>query len=290
MKFNRLLQRDSSAAVMFLLPSLIGFGLFFLIPFAAGGYYSLVDSPVNGSFVGLSNYVELLESSSFRKAASNTALFTAVSVPLLMVISLLLALLLMRDVYARNWIRTFYVMPLVVPVASIVMLWQILFDGNGFLNAFLQEQGLATKDWMGSGTARAVVLLIFLWKNTGYNMVLYLAGLQNIPEDYYEAASVEGAGWWWKLRHITLVYLTPTAFFVFVMSVIGSFKVFRETYLIAGEYPDESIYMLQHYMNNMFLSLDYQKLTSAAYVMALVITVFVAVVFRLERALRRRME
>ncbi|SFT20396.1 carbohydrate ABC transporter permease [Paenibacillus sp. BC26] len=290
MKFNRLLQRDSSAAVVFLLPSLIGFGLFFLIPFAAGCYYSLVDSPVNGGFVGLSNYAELLESSSFRKAASNTALFTAVSVPLLMVISLLLALLLMRDVFARNWLRTFYVMPLVVPVASIVMLWQILFDSNGFLNAYLHEHGLATKDWMGSGTARAVVLLVYLWKNTGYNMVLYLAGLQNIPEDYYEAASVEGAGRWWKLRNITLVYLTPTAFFVFIMSVVGSFKVFRETYLIAGEYPHESIYMLQHYMNNMFLSLDYQKLTSAAYIMALAITVFVAVVFRLERVLRGRME
>jgi multiple sugar transport system permease protein len=118
-------------------------------------------------------------------------------------------------------------------------------------------------------------------------MILFLAGLQNIPADYYEAASMDGAGTFRKWYNITLVYLTPTTFFVFIMSIINSFKVFRETYLLAGEYPHESIYMLQHFMNNMFKSLDYQKLTSAAFLMALVIVALVFIFFLVERRISR---
>jgi len=133
-------------------------------------------------------------------------------------------------------------------------------------------------DW-----ARIVVLVVFLWKNIGYSMILFLTGLQNIPVEYYEAARIDGASRRQEFFRITLVYLTPTAFFVFVISIINSFKVFRETYLIAGEYPHSSIYMLQHYMNNMFMALDYQKLTSAAFILALFIVAVVLLLFIVER-------
>jgi len=131
--------------------------------------------------------------------------------------------------------------------------------------------------------ARVVVVIVYLWKNIGYNMVLFLAGLQNIPIQYYEAADIDGANNWNKFANITLVYLIPTTFFIFVMSIINSFKVFRETYLISGAYPHDSIYMLQHYMNNMFASLDYQKLTSAAFIMAVFIYILVLLLFKVER-------
>ena len=290
MRFQKWLRKDSSSALLFLGPSFIGFAIFYVIPFAIGIGYSVQSSPVDGSFAGASNYQELFASSSFLKAASNTFLFTAISVPLMVVISLFLAMTLNRSVYVRNWLRTAYVMPLVVPVASIILIWQVLFDWNGTLNAILHGLGIERVDWMKTDWARGVVVLVYLWKNIGYNMILFLAGLQNIPNDYYETADVEGAGPLHKLISITLVYLTPTTFFVVLMSIINSFKVFRETYLIAGDYPHDSIYMLQHYMNNMFLSLDIQKLTAAATIMAAAIMVIVTLLLTMERRFRSFMD
>lgn len=279
--------RDGTTALLFLLPSLVGFAMFFLIPFAMGFYFSLMDSPVEGSFVGVANYQELLGNPVFLKAATNTFLFTAVCVPLNMLLSLGLAMLLNRKLPFRQSFRISFLVPLVVPVASVVLVWKALFDFNGTLNGWLEAWGIAPKDWMESGTAMFVVIVVYLWKNIGYNMVLFLAGLQNIPADYYEAAAIDGASKFRQWRSITLIYLTPTAFFVFIMSIINSFKVFRETYLIAGDYPDPSIYMLQHYMNNMFKSLDYQKLTSAAFLIALAIVLLVWILFLAERRISK---
>lgn len=278
---------DGWIAALFLAPSLAGFALFFAAPFVIGFRYSLLDTPIDGSFVGLRNYAELLNNAIFHRAAYNTFLFTAISVPLNMALSLGLAMLLNRSLYFRSWFRIAFLAPLVIPVASIVLIWQVVFDLNGTLNGWLNMLGAAPKDWMESNAALAVVIVVYLWKNVGYNMVLFLAGLQNIPADYYEAASIDGAGPFRQWRSITLVYITPTSFFVFIMSIINSFKVFRETYTIAGEYPHDSIYMLQHYMNNMFKSLDYQKLTSAAFLMALVVVVLVLLLFVVERRISR---
>lgn len=280
---KRLKTNDNKTAILFLAPSLAGFLIFFLIPFAGGFYYSLLDSPVNGSFTGLSNYIGLLSNPVFLKAAVNTLLFTGLCVPLNMLFSLGLALLLDKGVYGRSILRTAFIIPLVVPVASVVLIWQLLFDMQGSLNGLLHHLGIAGLDWMKSEWARGVVMVVYLWKNTGYNMVLFLAGLQNIPAEYYESAEMDGAGAWRKFRSITFVCLTPTTFFVFIMSIINSFKVFRETYLIAGSYPQDGIYMLQHYMNNMFLSLDYQKLTSAAFIMASFIFLLIILFFKAER-------
>jgi multiple sugar transport system permease protein len=289
-KLIRLLRKDWAVAALFLAPSLIGFALFYLIPFAMGFLYSFQDSTVDGSFVGLDNYIALQASISFRKAASNTLLFTSVSVPLIIALSLLFAQLLNQKLFIRNWLQTAFVLPLVVPVASIVMIWQILFDWNGTLNAWLQSFHLERIDWMKSEWSIGVLIIVYIWKNIGYNIILFLAGLQNIPKDYYETADIEGAGKFHKWIHITLVYLTPTMFFVILISIINSFKVFRETYLIAGGYPHDRIYMLQHYMNNMFLALDVQKLTAAAVLMVGCILVFVTVMLAIERRFRNFME
>ncbi len=287
---KRWTRSDAAAALLFLAPSVAGFALFYLIPFAAGVYDSFLDRPVGGRFVGLENYGELVAGGSFRKAASNTFYFTAVSVPLIIGLSLGLALLLNRKMYIRNMLRTAYVLPLVVPVASVVLIWQMLFDWNGSLNAWLGYFGLERVDWMKTEAARHVVMVIYLWKNVGYNMILFLAGLQQIPSDYYETARLEGAGRLRQFVGITLVYLTPTMFFVVIMSITGSFKIFRETYLIAGDYPHDSIYTLQHYMNNMFMTLEMQKLTAAATLMAGCILLVVFALFALERRFRQFME
>lgn len=189
----------------------------------------------------------------------------------------------------KNVIISSVILPIVVPVASIVMLWQILFDWNGTFNSWLVNMGFAQIDWMKSDWSILVVSLIYLWKNIGYNMILFLAGLQNIPKDYYEIAEMEGADRLFKFRQVTLVYLTPAMFFVIFMSIINSFKVFRESYLIAGDYPYDRIYMIQHYMNNMFASLNIQKLTAAATLMVGCILILVFVFFAIERRFRKFM-
>ncbi|MBW7454816.1 sugar ABC transporter permease [Paenibacillus sepulcri] len=289
-KIARWLRRDAMSAWLFLAPSGVGFALFYLIPFAMGVFYSFMDSTVDGHYAGLDNYRELLASDSFRKAASNTFYFSLVSVPLILALSLGLAMLLNQNIYLRKWLRTAYVLPLVVPVASIILVWQMLLDWNGSLNAWLSYFGMERVDWMKTDAARNVVIAVYLWKNIGYNVILFLAGLQQIPKDYYETAQIEGAGRIRQFGSITLVYLTSTMFFVVIMSIMNSFKVFRETYLIAGDYPQDSIYMLQHYMNNMFMSLDIQKLTAAATLMVGCILLIVMVLFAIERRYRQFME
>lgn len=289
MNIKRLFQNDGGIALFFLLPSAIGFFIFYLIPFVLGIIYSLKDGMIDGSFVGLFNYKELLNSASFLKATSNTFWFTALNVPLVIVISLILALCLHETIWFKNFIISSFILPIVVPVASIVMLWQIVFDWNGTFNSLMVSKGFTQIDWMKSNWSFAVVSVVHLWKNIGYNIILFLAGLQNIPKDYYETAEVEGAGRYFKFRHITLVYLTPTMFFVILISIINSFKVFREIYLIAGDYPHDRIYMIQHYMNNMFVTLDIQKLTSAATLMVACILILVFVLFAVERRYRKFM-
>jgi multiple sugar transport system permease protein len=287
---RRFLRKDGMKALWFLGPSLIGFSIFYVIPFVLGIYESFTDGKVDGEFVGFANYKEVLSSFSFHKASSNMLLFTSISVPLLIVLSLMLALLLNRPLFLRNWLRTSYVLPLVVPVASTVTIWQIFFDWNGTFNAWLHHFGQDRVDWLQSNWSMSIIIAMYIWKNVGYNMILFLAGLQSIPKDYYETASIEGAGKWRQLFHITLIYLTPTMFFVVLISIINSFKIFRETYMLAGAYPYDRLYMLQHYMNNMFESLEIQKLTAAATIMVGFIVILVLGLLRIERKFRNNLE
>ncbi|OXM16964.1 carbohydrate ABC transporter permease [Paenibacillus herberti] len=283
----RVFRSDGLYAALFLIPSLAGVALFFFLPFGIGFYYSLVDTPIDGKLVGFRNYIDLLSNKSFKRALWNSFLFTALCVPINMILSLLLATLLNGKVYGQRWFRLAFISPLVIPVASVVLIWQIFFERNGTLNGWLEAWGMAPVDWLDSGSALYIAILIYIWKNVGYNMLLFLAGLQNVPEHLYEAARIDGAGKWRQWRSITIIYLTPTTFFVFIMSIINSFKVFRETYMLAGPYPHQSLYMLQHFMNNMFQQLDYQKMTSAAFLMASAIVVMVLVLFGVERRFSR---
>ncbi|WP_258881659.1 carbohydrate ABC transporter permease [Paenibacillus sp. sptzw28] len=264
--------------------------MFFIIPFGAVVYYSLIDNPVNGNFLGLNNYQALWASGSFRKAFVNSLVFAGVSVPLLFAVSLGLALLLKGEIPFRGPLRTMFLLPLVVPVASVILVWQTLFQWNGAINGVFLKWGLIPVDWMNTSWAFAVMLAAFLWKNAGYNLIIFLAGLSNIPTEQYESASIDGAGNFRTFLHITWPGLAPTSFFVIVISIVQSFKVFREAYLVAGAYPHDSIYTLQHFMNNMFQSLDYPKLTAAAVLLSLVIGVTVYFLFRAERRSREALD
>ena len=275
---------------LFILPSFLGVSVFFLVPFFVVIYYSLVDNPVTANFVGLRNYVNLLKNSAFRRAAGNTALFSGIAVPLAVVLPLLFAILLMRKLPMKSFFRTVLISPYMVPIASVVLIWEVLFHYNGMVNEWITAWGGQPVDWFKSDYSQIAIVLLYLWKNIGYNMVLFMAALAGIPKDILEAAQLDGAGAVRSFWRIKLPYLSSTILFVTILSLINSFKVFREVYLLTGEHPYDALYMLQHFMNNTFVSLDYQKLSAAAILMALVMIVIIGLLFRIDRKVGQDIE
>jgi multiple sugar transport system permease protein len=269
--------------LLFVLPGLFGFVLFYLYPFALSVGYSFLSRPIGGEFVGLRNYIQLLQSPAYRLGLMSTLIFIGVFVPVNMVLSLLVAMTVKKTGKLKLLFTLIFLIPLVIPSGSMVSFWQLMFAGNGFVNSVLHGIGLTPIDWFHSGYARLVVLIIFVWKFLGFNMVLFMAGLSNIPKEYYEAAAVDGATSWGVFRRITVPCLLPTIVVVSLMSIVNSFRVFREVYLLMGAYPHESVYMLQHFMNNNFFTLNYQRLTTATTLLVLATAIIVWGLRKLER-------
>lgn len=274
--------KNRLGSASFLAPSLIGVLVFFILPFLVVIYYAVVDNPISHNFVFLDNFIRVLKNAAFRKAASNTLKFSLTAVPLAVVLSLGLAVLLESKIPFRSQFRTFFLSPMMVPVASVVLIWQVLFHYNGAVNDALSFFGISAIDWLKSEYSLVVVVLLFLWKNLGYNMILFMAALSNIPQEMVEVARLDTSSSAQIFFRVKLRYLSPTLLFVTIFSLINSFKIFREVYLLSGDYPYDSLYMLQHFMNNTFDSLDYQKLSAAAIIMAIVVVALIGILFMAE--------
>lgn len=278
------------ASIAFLTPSGLGVLTFFVIPFFVVIYFSLLDNPIQKNFVGLDNFVSLINNVAFQNAAINTLVFSVIAVPLAVILSLLLAMLLECKIPGKSRFRTIFLSPLMVPVASVILVWQVMFSMNGALNEIVKIWGGTPVDWLDSSYNQLIVLSLFLWKNLGYNMILFMSGLGNIPDDIIEVAKLEGAGSWKIFWRIKMRYLSPTIFFVAILSLINSFKIFREVYLLTGGYPYGNIYYLQHFMNNQFENLDYQKLSTAAVIMCIVMVIIIGILFLIENRFGKEVE
>lgn len=282
--------REKLFSWLCLVPSILGVLIFFLIPFGVVVYYSLINNPVVHEYVGLENYTKLLGTVAFKRASANTALFSVISVPLALIISLWFAVLLEREIPGKSILRTFFLSPLMVPTASVVLVWQVIFHNHGSLNQMIEFFGGSGIDWMKSSYGQIVIIAMFLWKNIGYNMILFMSALAGIPKDIIEVARLEGASSWYQFIHIKVRYLSPTILFVLILSLINSFKIFREVYLLTGDYPYDKMYMLQHFMNNTFNSLDYQKLSAAAVIFSIVMIIIIAVLLTAENIFGKDVE
>ncbi len=289
-RLNIIKRREQRSVTYFLIPSFVGLLTFYIVPFLVVIYYSFVDSPINREFVFLDNFIRLVKNSAFRRAVANTVRFSLTAVPLAVILPLLLAIVLEKNIPYKSNLRTIFLMPMMVPVASIILIWQVVFHYNGVANEMLNALGIASIDWFKSEFSQVVVVLLFLWKNIGYNMILFMAALSNIPNDVIEVATLEGASRWQIFFRIKLRYLSSSILFVTLMSVINSFKVFREVYLLTGDYPYDSLYMLQHFMNNTFASLDYQKLSSAAILMSIAMIVIIGAMFIVDNHIEEDIE
>ncbi len=241
---------QAAAAWMFVTPALALIALFFFVPVIAGLILSFTDfdiyaiaAPATARFVGLGNYAHVLADPVFWKALGNTLFFVLVGGPLTVTVSLAAALLVnSRLARAPGFFRSLYFAPVVTTLVAMAVVWRYLYHPRyGLLNHALGLVGLGPVDWLGDPHwAMPAIVILSVWKKFGYNMLILLAGLRTIPDELYEAAALDGAGWWARLRHVTLPNLAPTFLFVAVMTMIEQFQLFAEPYVMTQGGPLKS--------------------------------------------------
>ncbi|MCM1048357.1 MAG: sugar ABC transporter permease [Clostridiales bacterium] len=254
---------------LFMTPSLLGVAVFVLVPFLDVIKRSFTTAVTN-QFTGVQNYRTIFANQAFRLAVKNTFRFTGICIPLLVIVGLMIALPLSK-LKNKGVIKSLYLFPLAMPTATIVLVWKMFFYRQGFLNLALTRLGEwsglwgeVNTDYLGSGAALWVLVFSYLWKNTGYTVVLWLAGIMGIPNEMIEAAKVDGASGMQCFFRIMLPNLLGSLYTIVILSFLNSFKIYREAYLVAGAYPQQDIYLLQHLFNNWFVGLDFDKMAAAA--------------------------
>lgn len=272
-------QKRNLALYVMLLPSLLGYGIFYLLPYLLSLGISLFTAPTFTQYVGLKNYVALFRNEAFRLAMYNTVRFILTAVPLTVGIALLLALWLHTDRKFSSVLKGGAILPIAIPAVSVAVILNDWLQIDGVINRILATN----TDYLASEHSFFIAIGVFLWKNTGMMLLVIIIGLESIPEKYYQWIALDTKNKWQIFRHITAVYLEPTFFFVIIISIINVFKVFKDIHLLFGKYPDKSIYMLQHFMNNSFYSLNYSKLCTAAFAVSAVIYILVFLLYYDER-------
>jgi multiple sugar transport system permease protein len=271
-----LVHRDGFWAFLMLLPNVVGFLMFILIPVVATFIISFAswDLTDNFRFVGLDNYAELASDKTFHQVFWNTVYFTVVSVPIGIVISLFLAILLNQPLRFMRFYRAAFFIPVISSMVAVAVIWQWIYNPQfGLLNYALSWFGIQGPTWLTSTRwAMIAIIITAIWKGLGFNMLIFLAGLQSIPESYYEAAEIDGARWFARFRHITIPLLSPTTFFITVMAVINSFQVFDTVYLMTQGGPARSTSVLVYYIyQNAFQFFQMGYASAMAYVLFFVV-------------------
>ena len=276
--------RRNITGYVFISPFILGFTLWFLIPAAIAAWlafhnWNMIRQP---EFVGLGNFVKLSRDKLFWQALKVTLIYAIVSVPLRLVLSFFVAVLLNTKVRGMSAFRTVYYLPTIVPAVANAVLWAWIFNAEfGLLNAGLHLLGLPKVRWLQEPeTALAALILMSLWA-LGGSMVIYLAGLQGIPDTFYEAADIDGAGGWAKMWHITIPLMSPVILFNLILGIIGSFQVFTAGYLITNGGPQNAtLFYVLYLYNSAFKQLKMGYAAAMAWVLFLIIVVLTYIVFR----------
>lgn len=255
-------KKEALTALLFASPWFIGFSVFLLYPLLASIYYSFCDYSVLRPpvWIGADNYTGLMRDEVFWKALSNTFQYAVMALPLGALVALSLALLLNAKVRGMTFYRTIFFIPSLVPMVSLAVLWLWIFNGeHGVLNAVLRLVGIQGPNWLSDPAwSKPALVLLGAW-GAGNAMVIYLAGLQDVPQSLYEAADLDGATWWAKTWHVTLPTISPVILFNLIMGVIGTLQVFTVPYVMfPGGSPARSTYFYTMYLfDNAFI---YQKM------------------------------
>ena len=259
--------RLSTVGFLFALPGLLGFIGLVVVPFMFSVYFSVTD--FGGNFIFLENYIVTINSYAFRLAVRNTLRFSGLGIPLLMVVSMFFALICVKinkhGIMGIRVLQMILVLPIMLPTAATALFFSILFGRFGILNQlgrFAEGGGI---DWLRSPTwAFLVLLLLFVWRNFGYTMIVYIAALGSVAPEINEAAMCDGAGALRRFFSISLPIISPAVFFTVVLNVAAVFRIYRESLMLMGEYPVLSVYMFQNYIANNMLHLNFPRVSSAS--------------------------
>jgi multiple sugar transport system permease protein len=276
---------DGRWALAFLAPTLIGLAVLSAGPILATLAISLTkwDLLTAPKLIGFDNYLALVTDDRFLKALRNTFFYTIVSVPVGLTIALGLAIALNTRVRGIAFIRTAYFLPVVTSTIAIALVWQWIYSADaGLLNQVLGGVGIPSQKWLSDPTlAMPAIIAMSIWQGLGVNVIIFLAGLQAIPSDLLDAASVDGAGSWARLRNVTLPLLTPAVFFTGVLSLIASFQVFDQVFVLAKPRPTEATITVVYFIyENGFKFFKMGYASAASWILFLIVALFTAVYFR----------
>ena len=273
---RRLSRRETWAGLAFVSPWIVGLGVFLLYPILASLYYSFCDYSVfyKARFIGVANYIDIAGDKVFWKSLVNTLFFAALSVPLGLLLAFGLAMLLNSEVRGLTIYRTIFFLPALVPMVALAVLWLWIFNGEyGVLNTAISGLGLPSPGWLTDPAwSKPALVLLSMW-GVGYAMVIFLAGLQDVPVHLYEAADLDGATWWHKIRHVTLPMVSPVILFNGIMGIIGSLQYFAIPYIMTPNgQPARSAYFYAMYLyDNAFAYIKMGYASAMAWILFLVI-------------------
>lgn len=288
------LKTTSTAAYFFLAPALSAIFIFFFIPVIAAFIISFTDFDIytlgNFStlrFIGFDNYIKLFKDDLFWTALGNTFYFVVVAGPLSIAVSLIAAFMVnSKLVKFKSLFRLSYFLPVVTTLVAVAIVWRFIYHPNfGILNFLLSIVGINPIDWLGDPTwAMPSIILLAVWKNFGYNMIIFIAGLQNIPEELYEAADIEGVSAFQKFKHITLPMLAPTTIFVSIITMIGYFQLFAEPYVMTQGGPlNKTLSIVQYMYQEGFRWWNMGYSASIAFVLFIIIFIGTLIQFKVQK-------
>lgn len=273
--------KENITACIFIAPSLFGTAFLYVLPCVL----SLIGSLQNdGHFSGTDNYKALFQNTAFRTALKNTVLFNATAIPLLMIISYLLAELIRTLKSGSAFVRGILLVPVIVPSASVVNVWKVFFDDHGVINSLLAKVSLPTVQFFNSTFSIVMIVVIYIWKYCGITTLLFSLGLSTISSSIIENARLDGATRFQIMRKITLPLIVPTAFFVLLMEIICSFQIFRDIHLLFGRYPNEKVYFLQNYISNSYYNMNFSRLSAASVIISAITTAVLILAYLFERS------
>ncbi len=279
-------RREALTGLLFISPWIVGFGVFLLYPLLASIYFSFCDYSVLRPpvYIGMANYNGLVHDDVFWIALKNTAVYTLFALPLSALVALALAMLLNTKVKGMVFYRTLFYIPSLIPAVALGVLITWIFNGQqGILNILLSSFHIKGPNWLGDTNWSKITLIIMAAWGAGNAMVIYLAGLQDVPQPLYEAADLDGATWWAKTRHVTLPMLSPVILFNVIMGIIGTLQVFTVPYIVSPEgAPARSIYFYAMYLfDNAFIFHKMGYACAMGWIMFLIVLVVTLISLRI---------
>ena len=265
--------------IILLLPSLTGVTVMYLYPLAKTIFQSFFSSIHNGTFVGFENFADLFFNNAFILAIKNTFVFYIVAFPLIIILPLVIALIFPGKRKIDKAVKNSIFFTLLLPTASLMTVISLMFSTGGLFSEFIAELLQLDPDKLyDSKFAFILLVTLFIYKYGGYNFLIYTAALYKIPKEYYEEAMIAGAGRFKCIFYITLPSLRPIFAAITMLSILNSYKIYREAYLIGGSYPNDSIYLIQHFISNNFINMNYNRLCSVTVTIMLVaiLAIFIA--------------